>query len=342
MTTTRTVRFHAHGGPEVLRIEDEAVGEPGPGELRVRIDAIGLNRAEVLFRSGVYIEAVREFPARLGAEAAGAVEAVGGGVTGFAPGDRVSVVPAFSMNAYGVYAERAIVPAAAVLHRPEGLDAVEGAAVWMPYLTAYGALGQVGGMGAGDTVVITAASSSVGLAAIQIARRLGAVPIATTRTHIKKAALLAAGAAEVIVDEEKDLVERVRAATGGRGAEFVFDAVAGSGVLDLGRVVAPGGTLFVYGALSGEPTPFPGFDLGMPALNMRTYTLFETTRDPERLRRAAAFVSSGLESGAFRPVVDRTFPLDRIAEAHRYLEAGSQVGKIVVTVDHDSRDRPGG
>ncbi|MER7000361.1 zinc-dependent alcohol dehydrogenase family protein [Streptomyces sp. NPDC000410] len=330
----RTVRFHEHGGPDVLRLEDVEVGEPGPGELLIRVDAIGLNRAEALFRSGHYIEPVKEFPARLGAEAAGVVEAVGADVTGFEVGRPVSVVPAFSMNDYGVYAERAIVPATAVVHRPEALDAVEGAAVWMPYLTAYGALVQVGGMRAGDTVVLTAASSSVGLAAIQIANRVGAVPIATTRTGAKKDALLKAGAAEVIVTDEEDIARRVLGLTDGRGADFVFDAVAGPGVVDLAKGVAPGGTLFLYGALSGQATPYPGFELGMPALNMRTYTVHETTADPERLRRAEAFVSSGLRTGAFRPVVDRTFGLDEIVEAHRYMEAGAQVGKIVVTVDH--------
>ncbi|MEU1784600.1 zinc-dependent alcohol dehydrogenase family protein [Streptomyces sparsogenes] len=331
----RTVRFHEHGGPEVLRLEDVEVGEPGPGELLIRVDAIGLNRAEVLFRDGHYIERVRQFPARLGTEAAGVVEAVGAQVSGFRTGQPVSVVPAFSMNDYGVYAERAIVPAAAVVHRPEGLDAVAGAAVWMPYLTAYGALVEVGGMRAGDTVVLTAASSSVGLAAIQIARRVGAVPLATTRTGAKKDALLEAGAAGVIVTDEENLVDRVLDLTGGRGAEFVFDAVAGPGVVDLAKVVAPDGTLFLYGALSGETTPYPGFELGMPALNMRTYTVTrELTARPERLRRAEAFVSSGLRTGAFRPVVDRTFALDEITEAHRYMQAGAQVGKIVVTVDH--------
>ncbi|MFD9903393.1 zinc-dependent alcohol dehydrogenase family protein [Streptomyces sp. NPDC059063] len=331
----RTVRFHELGGPDVLRLEDVPVGEPGPGELLIRVDAIGLNRAEVLFRAGHYIVPVKEFPARLGAEAAGVVEAVGPGVSGFETGQPVSVVPSFSMNDYAVYAERAIVPASAVVHRPDGLDAIGGAAVWMPYLTAYGALVEVGGMRAGDTVVLTAASSSVGLAALQIARRVGAVPVATTRTAAKKDALLAAGAAEVIVTDEEDVVERVLGLTRGRGAEFVFDAVAGPGVRDLAKVVAPGGTLFLYGALSGEPTPYPGFDLGMPALNMRTYTLHETTTDPQRLRRAEAFVTSGLSTGAFSPVVDRTFRLDEIADAHRYMEAGTQVGKIVVTVDHD-------
>ncbi|WP_329342706.1 zinc-dependent alcohol dehydrogenase family protein [Streptomyces sp. NBC_00663] len=330
----RTVRFHEVGGPEVLRLEDAPVGEPGPGELLIRVDAIGLNRAEVLFRSGQYIEPVKEFPARLGTEAAGVVEAVGPRVRGLAVGRPVSVVPAFSMNEYGVYAERALVPARAVLHRPEGLDAVAGAAVWMPYVTAYGALVEVGGMRAGDTVVLTAASSSVGLAAIQVARRVGAVPVATTRTRAKAEALRKAGAAEVIVTDEEDVAERILGATAGRGAEFVFDAVAGPGVVDLARAVAPGGTLLLYGALSGRPTPYPGFELGMPALNMRTYTLHETTRDPERLRRAEAFVASGLRTGVFSPVVDRTFALEDIAEAHRYMEAGAQVGKIVVTVEH--------
>ncbi|MGW0912630.1 zinc-dependent alcohol dehydrogenase family protein [Streptomyces sp. NPDC002784] len=328
----KAVRFHELGGPEVLRVEDVGVADPGPGELLVRVEAIGLNRAEALFRGGHYIEPVKRFPAGLGAEAAGVVEAVGPGVTGFQVGAPVSVVPAFSMNDHSVYAERAVVPAGAVLPRPAGLGATEAAAVWMPFLTAYGALVEVGGARAGDTVVLTAASSSVGLAAIQVARRVGAVPVATTRTRAKREALLKAGAAEVIVTGEESVVDRVRAVTGGRGAEFVLDAVAGPGVTDLARVVAPGGTLFVYGALSGEATPYPGIELGLPALNMRAYTVLETTRDPLRLRRAEAFVASGLSGGAFTPAVDRVFPLEEIVQAHRYLEAGSQVGKIVVTV----------
>lgn len=330
----KTVLFHELGGPEVMRLEDVEVGEPGPGEVRIRVDAIGLNRAEVLFRTGHYIEPVKRFPARLGTEAAGVVEAVGEGVEEFRPGQPVSTVPGFSQNDHGVYAERAIVPAASVLHRPEGLGAVEGAAVWMPYLTAYGALVEAGGMRAGDTVVLNAASSSVGLAAIHVAGRVGATPIALTRTAAKKEALLKEGAVEVIVTGSEDVAERVLTATGGRGAEFVFDAVAGPGVRDLARMVADEGTLLVYGALSGEPTPYPGIDLGMPALNMRTYTMIETASRPERLRRAAAFVTSGLRSGAFRPVVDRTFDLGEIVEAHRYLESNAQVGKIVVTVAH--------
>ncbi|RKN37002.1 zinc-dependent alcohol dehydrogenase family protein [Streptomyces hoynatensis] len=334
---TTAVLFHELGGPEVLRLEEVDPGEPGPGEVRLRVEAIGLNRAEALFRSGRYIEPVRRFPARLGTEAAGVIEAVGAGVSRLEPGQRVSTVPGFSQNDHGVYAERAVVPAASVLGRPESVGAVEGAAVWMPYLTAYGALVEAGGMRAGDTVVLNAASSSVGLATLRLAGRLGATPIALTRTAAKREALLREGAAEVIVTGETspgEVARRVREATGGRGAELVFDAVAGPGVVDLARMVAPGGTLLVYGALSGEPTPYPGIELGLPALNMRSFTMLETARDPERLRRAAAFVTSGLLSGAFRAVVDRTFELGEIVEAHRYLESNAQVGKIVVTVPH--------
>ncbi|MER5648435.1 zinc-dependent alcohol dehydrogenase family protein [Streptosporangium sp. NPDC002524] len=328
----RTVRFHEIGGPEVMRLEDLETGEPGPGEVRVRVEAIGVNRAEALFRRDEYIEPVKRLPARLGAEAAGVVEAVGPGVSGFAEGQPVSSVPAFSQNDYGVYAERAIVPAAALLHRPDGVDAVSGAAVWMPYLTAYGALVEVGGMGAGDVVALNAASSGVGLAAIHTANRVGATPIAVTRTRAKRERLLEEGAAEVIVSDEEDVPARLLALTGGRGAEHVLDAVAGPGVTDLARAVAPGGTLLLYGALSGRPTPYPGFDLGMPALNVRTYTVLETTKDPRRLRRAEAFVVSGLRAGVFRPVVDRLFPLEDVVGAHRHMESGARFGKIVLTV----------
>jgi NADPH:quinone reductase-like Zn-dependent oxidoreductase len=330
---SRTVRFHEIGGPEVLRLEDLEPGEPGPGEVRVRIDAIGVNRAEILFRTGRYIEPVRHLPARLGNEAAGVIEALGPGVIGLAVGQPVSVIPNFSHNDYGVYAERALVPASAVLPRPEDTDPIAGAAVWMPYLTAYGAMLDVGGMRPGDTAVITAASSSVGLAAIQTAHRIGAVPVAVTRTRAKRRQLLDAGAADVIVSDEEDVAARILSLTGGRGAQYVLDAVAGPSVTDLVRATAPDGTLFLWGAQSGAPTPYPAFDLGMPAVSIRTFTMLEISRSPERLHRARTYIESGLRLGVFRPVVDRVFELGEVVKAHEYMEAGGQFGKIVLTVD---------
>ncbi|MFD0634146.1 zinc-dependent alcohol dehydrogenase family protein [Catenulispora yoronensis] len=252
---TRTVLFHELGGPEVMRLADLEVGDPGPGEVRIRVDAIGLNRAEVLFRSGFYIYPVRAFPARLGNEASGLVEAVGPGVSSLRVGQPISTLPAFSQNDYGVYADRAIVPASAVVPRPDNLDPVRGSAVWMPYLTAYGALVETTGLRPGDTILLNAASSSSGLAIIDVANRIGAIPIALTRTAAKRDFLLKHGAAEVVVTDTEDVAARVLDATDGRGVDLVMDAVAGPGITALSRLVAPGGTLVVYGGLSGEPTP---------------------------------------------------------------------------------------
>jgi NADPH:quinone reductase-like Zn-dependent oxidoreductase len=327
----RVVRFHETGGPEVLRIEDLPQRDIGADEVRIRVDAIGINRAEVLYRSGRYLE-TPELPSRVGYEAAGHVDAVGGDVTHVRAGDRVAVVPSFSMNAYGVYGEEAVVPASAVVRTPEGVSAPEAAALWMAYLTAYGALIDIGGLGADDAVVIPAASSSVGLAAIQIANRVGATPIATTRTTAKRDAIRNAGAPHVIVTDEDDLVAKVRWITGGRGARIVFDPVGGPFVDTLADATADGGILFVYGILSLRPTPFPVLRALRGGLALRGYTLFEIASDPARLDRGIQFVTSGIAEGSFKPVIARTFAFEAIQDAHRFMESSEQFGKIVVTV----------
>lgn len=325
---SRVVRFTELGSPEVLTVVDEDIPDPGPGEAVVEVAAIGLNRAESMFRTGDYIEPTR-LPAGLGYEASATVAKVGDGVSRWAPGDPVSVVPAFSMNDYTVYGEQALVPARALVPRP--VDAVTGAAVWMPFLVAYAGLLEPRLLRPADTILVTAASSSVGLAAIATANRIGAVPIATSRGRAKAQQLLDAGAAHVIVTDEQDLAEAALELTDGRGLDVAFDAIAGPGLEDMATAMAPNGTIVIHGRLSGEPTIYPTATL--PDLIVRSFTLFAMTRDEQRLRRAAAFVSAGLRAGDFTPVVDRVFDgLDEIVEAHRYLEAGRQVGKIVVTV----------
>lgn len=328
----KVVRFHELGGPEVLRIEDFDVGDPGPGEVRLRVQAIGLNRAEALFRAGHYLEAAK-LPARLGYEAAGIVDAVGSDVADLAVGDAVAVVPSFSLNAYGMYGDVVLAPAHAVVRTPDGVTPVEAAAVWMQYLTAYGALIDIAGLGSGDFVIIPAASSSVGLAAIQIARMVGATAIATTRSGRKADALRDAGAHHVIATERDDLAAEVKKITGGAGARVVFDPVAGPFVETLAEACAPGGILFIYGLLSMRPTPFPTLPALGKGLALRGYTLFEIVSDPERFARGKAFVLDGLATGALKPIIARTFSLEQIVEAHRYMEAGEQFGKIVVTVE---------
>ena len=330
---TRVVRFHECGAPEVLKIEDLDVGEPGPGELRVAIEAIGLNRAEAAFRSGRYIEQAK-LPARIGYEAAGVIKAIGSGVEGFSIGQPVCIIPEFSMNRYGVYGEEAIVPVSAVVQRPEGLSTVEAAAIWMAYLTAYGALVDICPLGRGDPVLITAASSSVGLAAIQIANSVGAIPIAVTRTEAKREGLLEAGAAHVIVTESQDLVEETQRITGNRGARAAFDPIAGPGVTSLAAALRPQGTVILYGNLSGlaHETVFPFGPAVGKGLSLRGYLVFEIIRDKDRLARADAFIRNGIKTGALKPKIAKVFKFEQIVDAHRYLEGNQQLGKIVVTV----------
>ena len=327
----KIIRFHETGDAGVLRIEELPLTDPGEGEVRLRVEAIGLNRAEVMFRRGQYLE-TPGFPSRIGYEAAGVVDAVGDGVDAVRVGDRVSTIPSFPMGRYGVYGESAIVPAYAVAHYPGKLSAVEGASIWMQYLTAFGALIEYGRLQADATVVITAASSSVGLAAIQITRAAGATALAVTRGADKKPFLLEAGAHHVIVTDEEDLAQSVMKLTAGKGAAMAFDPVAGPVLGRLADAAAPGALIFEYGALSPEPTAYPLFPALAKGLMVRGYTLFEIVRDPDRLARGKRFIYEGLESGALKPVIDRTFPLEAIVEAHRHMESNRQLGKIVVTV----------
>ena len=329
---TKAVLFDEFGGPEVLRVGDVEVGEPGKGEVRIRVEAIGVNRAEALYRAGFYFYQPSFPSAGLGYEAAGTVKAVGEGVDDLLPGDPVATVPAFLMNEYGTYGQEVIVPAAAVVHRPDGVDAVTGAAVWMAYSTAYGMLAELGRIRPGDTVLITAASSSVGLAAIQIANHLGAIPIATTRTTDKKQRLLQAGAAHVIATDQEDILKQVGAVTGDGGVALAIDSVGGAGVHTLASALSPGGTLILYGALDPSPIPLP-MAADFRGRNIRWYSFFELTMDqPRQLRRAEHFINAGLRSGSLSPIIDRTFDLDDVVQAHRHLESNTQVGKIVLTI----------
>ena len=192
----KIVRFHEVGDASVLKLEELPKPQPGEGEALLKVEAIGLNRAEVMFRSGAYLDRP-SFPSLIGYEASGTIEAVGPGVTGLKPGDRVSSIPAFHMDKYGTYGEYAVLPAYALAPYPEHLSPAEGASIWMQYITAYGVV-EFGGLRKGQPLLITAAASSVGLAAIQIAKFVGATSIATTRNKAKAGALSDAGADFVI------------------------------------------------------------------------------------------------------------------------------------------------
>ena len=327
----KIVRFYELGGPEHLRIEEVARQEPGKGEARLRVQAAGLNRAESVYYHGKYFEQP-VLPSRLGYEVAGVVDAVGAGVDAGWVGKKVATIPGFSQNRYGTLGEEAVVPVAVLAEYPENLTPLQGSAIWMQYLTAYGALVLVGGVKAGDFVSIPAASSSVGLAAIQIARDQGATAIAVTRTAAKREELLALGAQAVIVSDEEDYVARMKELTGGKGARITFDPVAGRGIEKLAEAAADGGHLIEYGGLAGEATPFPMMMAMMKGLSVHGYTMRQVTQDAAIAATAKKYIFDRLADGRFLPKIAWTFAFAETTAAYQYLESNKQVGKVVISV----------
>ena len=328
---SRTIKFAKAGGPEVLEFIETEVPAPAASDVRIRVKAIGINRAEAMWRVDDYIEPVN-FPAGLGYEAAGVVDAVGADVQGIAVGDAVNVMPSFSMNQYGTYGEVITVPGHAVIPHPKSLSATEAASVWMMFVTAYGALVEEAKVGESDFVLIPAASSSVGLAAIQIARHAGAQAIALTRTAAKRQQLLDAGASHVIVTDESDLLAEVRRITGGAGVRVVFDPVGGANFRKLISALSFQGIAFLYGALSPDATELPVLEMIAKMVTVKAHNIWGTSGDPVRRKGAVEYVLKGLESGALKPVIDRVFTFDEMRAVHGYLEQNGQFGKIVVTV----------
>ena len=329
---SRTIKFDRAGGPEVLKFVEEEVRSPGPSEVRIKVKAIGINRAESMWRNDDYIEPVSAFPAVLGYEAAGIVDAVGPDVTTVAVGDEVNVMPAFSMNQYGTYGEVVIVPDYAVVPHPKSLSYAEAASVWMMFVTAYGALIEDSKVGKGDFVLITAASSSVGLAAIQIAKYAGATPIAVTRTTAKKQQLLDAGAAHVIVTQDEDLVKEALRITDGKGVDVAFDPIGGPDFPKLISALRFNGTVFLYGALAEGVTPLPVLEMIAKMPIVKGQSIWSTSGNAARSKAAVEYVLKGIGAGALKPVIDRVFTFDEMVDVHRYLEQNGQFGKIVVTV----------
>lgn len=326
---TRVIRFHQTGGPEQLAIEDIDIGQPGPGHVRIRVEAVGLNRAEAMYRAGNY-PTKPQLPSLIGYEGVGTITAVGPDAGDYAVGQRVCVLPMIHQGQYGIWADEAIVPTRILLPAPAGMDVTHAASIWMQYMTAY-AVYEVAEVGPNDAVIIPAASSSVGIACIQLCNWAGAVPIAVSRTSEKAAALKALGAAHVIASGEEDLVARVMEITGGKGARCAFDPVGGPYVDTLAQALAPRGILFVYGGLSGQPTPYPHWPMAFKGCSMRGWVASEIWNHPERFKAARETVLAGLANGKLEPVIAKEFTgLESLPEANAFLESNQQIGKVVV------------
>jgi NADPH:quinone reductase len=320
----KVIRFHERGGPEVLRLEDAEVGDPGPGQARVRHRAIGVNFIETYHRTGLY---PLPLPSGLGQEAAGVVEAVGAGVTHVKPGDRV----AYANGPPGSYSEARLMPAERLVIVPEGVSDEQAAAVMLKGLTVQYLIRRTYAVKAGETVLWHAAAGGVGLIACQWLRSLGVRVIGTVGSDEKAALAKAHGATEVIVYTREDFPARVRALTGGEGVPVVYDSVGKStftGSLDCLR---PLGLMVSFGNASGAVPPF---ELGLLAqkgsLFVTRPTLNTYAAKRADLEASAAELFDVIRRGAVKVEIGGRYPLAEVARAHRDLEARRTTGSLVL------------
>ena len=319
----KAIRVHATGGPEVLSWEEVAVGEPGPGEARVRHTAIGLNFIDTYHRSGLY---KLPLPFTPGQEAAGVVEAVGPGVD-LKVGTRV----AYAGGPVGAYSEIRVVEAARLVPLPASVDDRTAAAMMLKGLTAQYLLRQTTSVQRGETIVFHAAAGGVGLIACQWAKHLGATVIGTAGSEEKAALARAHGCDHVILYRQEDVPARVRELTGGRGVRVVYDGVGKetfAGSLDC---LAPRGLLVAFGNASGPVAPFDILSLSAKgSLYLTRPTLNHYVATPETLRAAAAELFAVVGSGAVRIEVAQTFALKEAAQAHTALAARKTTGSTIL------------
>ncbi|MFQ3630433.1 quinone oxidoreductase family protein [Roseiflexus sp.] len=319
----RAIRVHEHGGPEVLRLDDVPVPEPGPGEARVKIAAAGVNFIDIYQRSGQYKGAL---PMTLGMEAAGVVDAVGPDVADVRVGDQV----VYAMR-QGAYAEYAIVPATMLAPVPEGVDLQQAAAVMLQGMTAHYLAYSTYPLRQGDVALIHAAAGGVGLLLIQIAKRCGARVIGTVSTEEKAALARAAGADEIILYTQEDFSAAVRRLTDGAGVHVVYDSVGKTTFEGSLNCLRPRGYMVLFGQSSGAVPPFDPQILnakGSLFLTRPSLGHYLLTRD-ELLWRAGDLFT-WMAAGELKVRIDATYPLEQAAEAHRALASRATSGKLLL------------
>ena len=324
---SRAVQITEFGGPERLHLTEVAVGEPGPGEIRIRHKACGLNFIDIYQRTGLY---PMPLPATLGMEGSGVVEAVGEGVTHLQPGDRA----AYATAPIGAYCDLRVMPARSVVRLPEAIDFDTGAAMMLKGLTVQYLLKKTlpqGGLQAGDFVLFHAAAGGVGLIACQWARALGLQLIGTAGSDEKCALAAAHGAAHTINYRREDFVARVREITGGRGVKVVYDSVGKDTVEKSLDCLAPFGLLANFGNASGKAPPIDWGTLAAKgSLFVTRPTLFTHLATREGTQAMADDLFAVVASGAVRIPLERRYPLAEVAQAHRDLEARITTGCSVL------------
>ena len=319
----KAIQIHETGGPEVLTLADLPIPQPGPGQVLIRVEAVGVNFIEVYFRNGVYKAAL---PLTLGSEAAGTVEELGPGVTGFAAGDAVA-----SVSVLGSYAEYALVPAAALVKVPESLTMQQAAAALLQGMTAHYLSHSTFPLKAGDTALVHAGAGGVGLLLTQMAVRLGARVITTVSNSEKAELSRSAGASDVILYTEKDFAAEVKRLTGGKGVDVVYDSVGKTTFEGSLNCLRPRGLLALFGASSG---PVPPFDLihlsSKGSLFITRPTLWHYVATRAELEWRSGDVLGWAAKGELKLRTEHVYPLSEAAQAQTDLEDRKTTGKILL------------
>ena len=322
------IRMHTTGGPEVLKVEESDTGAPGPGQVLLRHAAVGLNYADTYFRNGTY---PMPLPAGIGVEAAGTVLAVGEGVTGFAPDDRVTYT-GFA-NTLGAYSTERVIAAAPLIRLPDEISFETAAAMTMRGLTSAYLLRRIYAFKAGDTVLLHAAAGGVGLIVAQWARLLGLIVIGTVSTDEKAAIARAHGCTHTINYSHEDVARRVRELTGGRGVDVVFDSVGRDTFMASLDALRRRGLMVSVGTASGT---IPGFDPNLLAMKGSLYltrpALADYIADPAEKAELANELFGHVAAGRIRIEINQRYALEDAAQAHRDLEARKTTGSSVFVI----------
>ncbi|OLL18881.1 MULTISPECIES: quinone oxidoreductase family protein [Rhodococcus] len=322
----KAVRFYETGGPEVLRWENAEVGEPGPGEVRIRHGAVGLNFADTYFRTGLYPAAL---PAGMGVEAAGVVEAVGAGVSHVREGDRVT----YTGSPLGAYSTERVMPAEHLITLPDGIAFETAASMTMRGLTSAYLLRRIAALDAGDTVLLHAAAGGVGSIVTQWANLLGINVIGTVSSDAKAEIARANGCAHVIVYTRENVPARVREITDGVGVPVVFDSIGASTFATSLDSLARRGLLVCFGTASGPIPPIDAMSLAVKgSLFVTRPALADYIADPAERAELAGEVFGHVAAGRIRIDINQRYELADAVTAHRDLEAGASIGTSVFTL----------
>ncbi|MBD1551149.1 zinc-dependent alcohol dehydrogenase family protein [Pseudomonas typographi] len=336
---SRTVRFHKFGPAEVLKCEEHEAPLPAPGEVQVRVAAIGVTWYDVLWRQNLAPSQVR-LPAGLGLEMAGVVTALGEGVDDLAVGDQVASFPAASANEHPVYAEVVVLPRRALTRYPGILTPEQAAVHYTPLLMAWFAYTELARAQAGQTALVTCAAYCAGPAFVQLGKALGVKVIALAKNGAQGEAVMALGADKVIVTEEQDLVSQVAKYTNGSGVNMVFDGLGGPQMAVLGDVMAPRGSLVLYGLQGGNQTALPACAAFQKSLQLHLHCLCNFTGTPElgipqdtaAVQKALQQINQLTADRVLMPATPRVFRFDEVVEAHRYMDECPCMGSVVLTV----------